>query len=393
ALIDALEDAERAQLIEEVSGEGGGTFVFVHALVPATLVGSLRTLQRRRLHRRAAAAIEARRPDDFESLAYHYNQAGDAKEATNYLLKAGDRARRLYACQEAIDHYQRALTFLREQGEHKRAARTLMKLGLVYTAAFEPDKAHEAYDEGFTLWERPRESRDLPEPRVPVAVLRFAVAEPPTLDPGTIGDDISTFIAAQLFEGLVEIDRDYSVLPAVAVRWEVADGGTRYLFHLREGLRWSDGTPLTAGDFEYAWKRNLSFMPRSPVAHLLYVIDNARAFGEREIDDPDKIGVSALDDVTLEVHLEEPTAYLLHLLAHPVAYPLPRWAVESHGGGWTNPENLVSNGAYQLTEWQRGERLVLRRNPFYQGPFPGNAGRVECTVFTDFGPVLEAYAA
>ncbi|MCK4314793.1 MAG: hypothetical protein KAX24_03385, partial [Anaerolineae bacterium] len=393
ALIDALEDAERAQLIEEVSGEGGGTFVFVHALVPATLVGSLRTLQRRRLHRRAAAAIETRRPDDFESLAYHYNQAGDAKEATNYLLKAGDRARRLYACQEAIDHYQRALTFLREQGEHKRAARTLMKLGLVYTAAFEPDKAHEAYDEGFTLWERPRESRDLPEPRVPVAVLRFAVAEPPTLDPGTIGDDISTFIAAQLFEGLVEVDPDYNVLPAVAARWEVGDRGTRYVFRLRESLRWNDGTPLTAADFEYAWKRNLALASRSPVAHLLYAIKNARAFGEGEIDDPDKVGVIALDDLTLEVRLEGPTAYLPHLLAHTVAYPLPRWAVEGRGQPWTDPDNLVSNGAYQLAEWQRGEKLILGKNPFYHGRFPGNAERVECPVFTDFGPVLEAYAA
>ncbi|MEE9616058.1 MAG: ABC transporter substrate-binding protein [Anaerolineae bacterium] len=393
ALIDALEDAERAQLVEEVSGEGGGTFVFVHALVPATLVGSLRTLQRRRLHRRAAAAIEARRPDDFESLAYHYNQAGDAKEATNYLLKAGDRARRLYACQEAIDHYQRALTFLREQGEHKRAARTLMKLGLVYTAAFEPDKAHEAYDEAFTLWERPRDSRDLPEPRVPVAVLRFAVAEPLGLDPGMIGDDLSTFIAAQLFEGLVEVDRDYSVLPAVAARWGVADRGTRYIFRLREGLCWNNGTPLTAADFEFAWKRNLALASRSPAARLLYVIENARAFGEGEIDDPEKVGVIALDDLTLEVRLEEPTAYLPHLLAHTIAYPLPRLAVEGHGQPWTDAGDLVSNGAYQLAEWQRGEKLVLSRNPFYHGPFPGNAERVECPLFTDFGPVLEAYAA
>ncbi len=393
ALIDALEDAERAQLIEEVSGEGGGTFVFVHALVPATLVGSLRTLQRRRLHRRAAAAIEARRPDDFESLAYHYNQAGDAKEATNYLLKAGDRARRLYACQEAIDHYQRALTFLREQGEHKRAARTLMKLGLVYTAAFEPDKAQEVYEEAFTLWEPLQKPRDLPEPRAPVAVLRFAVAEPLDLDPGMIGDDVSTFIAAQLFEGLVEVDRDYSVLPALAARWEVADRGTRYVFRLREGLRWNNGIPLTAADFEFAWKRNLAMASRSPVAHLLYVIENARAFGEGEINDPEKVGVSALDDLTLEVHLEGPTAYLLHLLAHTIAYPLPRLAVEGHGQPWTDAGDLVSNGAYQLAEWQRGEKLVLSKNPFYHGRFPGNAERVECPIFTDFGPVLEAYAA
>jgi oligopeptide transport system substrate-binding protein len=355
------------------------------------LVEGLRILQRRRLHRRAAAAIETLNADNFEALAYHYDQAGEVERATHYLLQAGDRARALYACQEAIGNYERALALLKAQGEQERAARTLMKLGLVYTAAFRPDKAQEAYEEAFTLWEPLRESAETAELPVPAAVLRFAVMEPLTLDPGVMGDDVSTFVAGQLFEGLVEIDPDYNVLPAVAARWEVADRGRRYLFRLQEGLRWSDGAPLTAGDFEYAWKRNLS--SRSPVAHLLYVLENARAFGDGEIDDPGKVGVTALDDLTLELHLEEPTAYLPFLLAHPVAYPLPRWAVVGHGEAWTDPENLVSNGAYQLAEWQRGERLVLSRNPFYRGAFPGNAELVQCRVFTDFGPVLEAYAA
>ncbi|MGB9299631.1 MAG: ABC transporter substrate-binding protein [Anaerolineae bacterium] len=389
-LIEALENAERAQLIQEVSAEEGGTFAFVHGLIASTLVESLRTLQRRRLHRRAAAAMETLNADDFEALAYQYDQAGEVERATHYLLQAGDRARALYATHEAIDHYERTLELLKAQGQQERAARTLMKLGLVYTAAFQPDKAQEAYEEAFALWEPLRESAGVAELPVPAAVLRFAVMEPLTLDPGKIGDDISHFIAAQLFEGLVEIDPEYNVLPAVAARWEVADGGRRYVFYLPQGLRWSDGAPLTAGDFEYAWKRNLA--SRSPVAHLLYVLENARAFGEGELDDPGKVGVTALDDLTLEVHLEEPTAYLPFLLAHPVAYPLPRWAVEGHGEAWTDPENLVSNGAYQLVEWQRGERLVLSRSPFYRGPFPGNAELVQCRVFTDFGPVLEAYA-
>jgi ABC-type oligopeptide transport system substrate-binding subunit len=392
-LIEALESAARAQLIEEVSAEGRGTFAFVHRLIPSTLVESLRTLQRRRLHSRVAAAIEALHPEDSEALAYHYDRGGDYEKATDYLLQAGDRARRLYACQEAVDYYQRALILLKEQAQHERAARTLMKLGLVYTAAFESDKAQEAYEEAFTLWEPLREAVDMPELRVPAAVLRLAVTEPLTLDPGMMGDDVSTFIAAQLFEGLVEIDQDYNVLPAVAVRWEVADRGRRYVFRLREGLHWSDGTPLTAGDFEYAWKRNLTPASRSPMGHLLYVIENARAFGEGEIDDPDKVGVTAVSDLTLEVCLERPTAYLPHLLAHPVACPLRRQAVENHGQAWTEPDKLVSNGAYQLIDWKRGEKLVLAKNPLYHGRFPGNIERVECPVFSDFEPMLEAYAA
>jgi predicted ATPase len=103
ALIEALESSERAQLIEEVSVEGGGTFAFEHRLIPTTLVESLRTLQRRRLHVRAAAALETLHPDDFEALAYHYSQAGNVEKATRYLLKAGDRARALNAHHEALE--------------------------------------------------------------------------------------------------------------------------------------------------------------------------------------------------------------------------------------------------------------------------------------------------
>ena len=372
-------------------------YIFKHELTRDAAYNSLLKKERRVYHRQVAEALERLFLEPVEEqvglLARHWLLAAEGKKAIPYLLKAGDQARALYAHAEAEWFYQQAVRILREQGQDALAARTLMKLGLVYTAAFEPEKAREAYDEAFTLWEPLRESADLLELRAPSAILRLAVAEPLTLDPGMIGDDVSTFITAQLFEGLVEVDPDYNVLPAAAARWEVADGGTRYVFHLREGLRWNDGTPLTAADFEYAWKRNLALATRSPVAHLLYVIENARAFGEGEINDPEKVGVSALDDLTLEVRLEEPTAYLPHLLAHTVAYPLPQWAVEGHGEPWTDAENLVSNGAYQLVEWQRGERLVLGRNPFYHGRFPGNAERVECLVFTEFGPVLEAYAA
>jgi oligopeptide transport system substrate-binding protein len=109
--------------------------------------------------------------------------------------------------------------------------------------------------------------------------------------------------------------------------------------------------------------------------------------------DPDRVGVVALDDLTLEVRLEGPTAYLPHLLALPIAYPLPRRVLEGSRQFWSDPGNLVTNGAYQLEEWQRGKRLVLCRNPYYHGRFPGNVERVECPVLTGFEPALEAYAA
>lgn len=132
-LIEALEDAERAQLIEEVSGEGG--FAFVHGLIAATLVENLRALQRRQLHCRAAAALEALHPDSFEALAHHYSQGGEPDKAINYLLQAGDRARRLGVSLEAIDFYQLALqkaTELKAPGKALELHRIHERLGDVY---------------------------------------------------------------------------------------------------------------------------------------------------------------------------------------------------------------------------------------------------------------------
>jgi oligopeptide transport system substrate-binding protein len=371
-------------------------YIFKHELTREAAYNGLLNRERRAFHRGVAQALEQLFPDRVEEqlglLAHHWERAGDAEKAIAYLLRAGDQARMVYAHEEAIDYYQRALRFLRERGEHEQAARTLMKLGLVHTAAFQPQEARDAYDEGFGLWEPVPPTEEPAQLRKPAGVLRFAVEEPLTLDAGKAGDDVSAFVTGQLFEGLVEVDEDYNVLPAAAARWRIDRRGTRYLFYLREGLRWNDGTRLTASDFERAWKRNLDPATGSPVAHLLYAIENGRAFGEGRIDDPGKLGVTALDDGTLEVRLEEPKAYLLHLLAHPVAYPLPRCAAGAPGQLSVDPETLTSNGPYQLLAWQRGEKIVLGRNPFYRGQFRGNATRVECRVFRDYETVLGMYA-
>jgi ABC-type oligopeptide transport system substrate-binding subunit/class 3 adenylate cyclase len=396
-LEERLLTLQREELIRERARLPELEYIFKHELTREAAYNGLLKKERRVFHRQVAEVLERLFPERVEEqvglLAHHWERAGVAEKAIAYLLRAGDQARMVYAHEEATDYYQRALMLLREQGEDEEAARTLMKLGLVHTAAFEPQKAREAYEEGFGLWEPQWSTEELPERPMPVSVLRFAVEEPLSLDPGRVGDDISMFITGQLFQGLVEVDEDYNVLPGIAARWEVAEQGTEYVFRLREGLRWSDGTRLTASDFEYAWKRNLDPATESRVAHLLYAIRNARPFGEGEMTDRERVGVKALDDHTLEVHLETPTAYFLYVMAHPVAYPLPRGAVEVDGTRWAEAENLVSNGPYRLAAWQRGEKLDLEKNAWYGGPFPGNVHRVECPVFADFGPVLEAYAA
>jgi ABC-type oligopeptide transport system substrate-binding subunit/DNA-binding SARP family transcriptional activator len=400
-LVDSLE--RRHHLVSEkgvksLNGHRLYRFRFRHTLFQQYLYGCLSPVKRELLHADVARALEklyAGHTDEIAvQLTRHWLAAGEEERAIPYLLKAGDQARALYAHAQAERYYQQAVRVLLEHGQEELAARTLLKLGLVYTAAFKPEEAQDAYDQAFTLWEPLRKASDLPDRSTPPpVVLHLALEEPLILDPGRIDDDVSTFVAVQLFEGLVRVGPDYSVLPAVAARWEVTDRGTTYIFHLREGLCWSDGMPVTARDFEYTWRRNLDPATRSPVAHLLYPIQNARAFGEGEIDDPAEVGVIAADDLTLEVRLEQPTAYFPHLLTHTISYPVPRWAVEDRAQDWAYPGNLVSNGPYELVEWERGERLVLRRNRWYRGRFPGNATQVNCTVITEFGPALDLYAA
>jgi predicted ATPase len=153
-LIEALEEAERAQLIEEASPNRGRTFGFVHVLIPAALIAALRALRRRRLHLQAAVALETTHPEAFEALAYQYMEGGEIDKGMTYLVRAGDRARAIYAHQEAINSYQQALEHLKERGVLEQAARTLMKLGLTYHNAFEFHQARQAYQEGFALWQQ-----------------------------------------------------------------------------------------------------------------------------------------------------------------------------------------------------------------------------------------------
>jgi oligopeptide transport system substrate-binding protein len=168
---------------------------------------------------------------------------------------------------------------------------------------------------------------------------------------------------------------DDELVPDIAHSWEVLDGGTRYLFHLRDDVSWSDGTPVTAGDFEYSWKRTLNPASTRNLANILYDIKGARACHQGIMSDADDVGVRALDDHTLEVILEGPRNYFLQLLALPVTRPLPKWAIERHGSDWTDPDKIVTNGPFTIQAWSPESSLILERNPGYHGRFTGNLTR------------------
>ncbi|NIN65217.1 MAG: hypothetical protein GTO63_11060 [Anaerolineae bacterium] len=367
---------------------------FRHILFQRYLYSSLDPVERVHLHQAVGTALEALYGEGAEEitvqLARHFQEAGIAEKATEYLLRAGDQARMAYAHEEAIDYYERALGFLKEQREHERAARTLMKLGLTYNLAFDFRQARQAYEEGLVLWQRAGEiGATVSPPPVPHA-LRVAWDDPLTLDPTMAVDLYSICVIGQLFSGLVKFSPEMGIVPEVARTWEVSEGGRKYVFHLRDDVHWSDGTPVTAEDFAYTWRRVLDPAIGSPAAGLLYDIKGARAFHQGDVSDPGYVGVQALDEHTLVVELEEPTGYFLQVLGR-ASYPVPRHVVEAHGEAWTEVENIVTNGPFRLESWQRGQSMTLVRNPEYRGRFTGNVQQIELAL--EWSAAQELYEA
>lgn len=386
---------EHDEMIRERAREPELEYIFKHHLTQEAAYNGLLKKERQLFHRRVAQTLETLFPEQREEqiglLAFHWDRAGDPKKATEYLLRAGDMARTAYAHQEAIDYYQRALEFLQEQEAHERAARTLMKLGLTYHDALNFRQAREAYAEGFVLWQQAGELRVMAPPSPAPHALRVAWFTPVTLDPTIANEDSSITVIDQLFGGLLERGPKMEVLPGVARSWEISQDGHRYVIHLRDDVRWSDGTPVTARDFEYAWMRALDPETSSPTASLLYDVKGARRFHQGEVSEPGSVGVRALDGTTLAVELERPTGYFLHLLTQWFTFPVPRHIVELYGSAWTELRNIVTNGPFNLESWEEGESAVLVRNPEYYGRFRGNVQRVELLFGADRSTRLAAY--
>lgn len=189
--------------------------------------------------------------------------------------------------------------------------------------------------------------------------------EPPTIDPGIATDSTSGAIIRNVFEGLYSVDVDGNYIPAVAESHEVSEDGLVYTFKLREGVQWSNGDPVTAGDFVYAWKRVLNPETASQYASILYPVAGAEAYNTGE-GDADGVQVHALDDLTLEVHLEYPTPYFIELTAFYTYMPVHQATVEANpdwaaGAG----ESYVTNGPYDLAEWNHNANVLLTKSESY----------------------------
>lgn len=197
-------------------------------------------------------------------------------------------------------------------------------------------------------------------------------AEVQDLDPQQVTGVAEHRVLSALFEGLAGIDAaTLDPVPGAAASWEISPDGLVYTFHLRPEGRWSDGTPLTAEDFAWSWRRMLSPRLAAEYAYLLHCIAGARAFNEGDTDDFSTVGVRVLDPLTLEVTLEHPTPYFLGMQSHSAWYPVQRAAVERFGAmdergtTWTRPGNHTGNGPFMLKDWQPNEVIQAVRNPHY----------------------------
>jgi oligopeptide transport system substrate-binding protein len=196
--------------------------------------------------------------------------------------------------------------------------------------------------------------------------------EPKGLDPHVVTGVTEHNIISALLEGLVSEDPvDLHPVPGVAERWDISDDGLRYTFYLRESARWSNGDPVTAGDFAYSFRRILSPGLAAEYAYMLYPLKNAKAFNTGEIDDFSEVGVTVVDARTLRLDLEGPTPYFLGLLNHYSWWPVHPPTIDAFGriddreSPWTRPGNYVGNGPFVLKTWEINQRIVVEKSPTY----------------------------
>ncbi len=188
--------------------------------------------------------------------------------------------------------------------------------------------------------------------------------DPETLDPHRTSTVAESHILRDLFMGLVTEDAMAEAIPGAATDWTVSDDGLTYTFNLRDGALWSNGDPVTADDFVFSYRRIMDPATAAEYANVLYPIKNGEAVNKGQMP-VDQLGVVALNPDTLEITLQNPTPYFLQLLTHQTSYPINPRNVAEFDEEFVRAGNLVSNGAYTLTENTPNDKIVLDKNPSF----------------------------
>ncbi|MEG6571721.1 peptide ABC transporter substrate-binding protein [[Clostridium] cellulosi] len=259
-------------------------------------------------------------------------------------------------------------------------------------------------------------------------------SEPKSIDPAINQAVDGSIYIVHAFEGLTKYDKNAKIVPGVAKSWDISDDQLTYTFHLREDAKWSDGKPVTANDFVYAWQRAVNPSTASAYAYQLYYIKNAEAINSQAIDesgnpqkvkfdkdgnpvqdkdgnyvaDPngkyisakddgspiwlDDLGVKATDDHTLVVTLEAPCIYFLDIVGFPALYPVRKDIVEKDPDGWANdPKTYIGNGPYILKSWEHNSKMVFVKNPNYYDAKNIVGAELDFTLMDDTNSILAAF--
>ena len=224
------------------------------------------------------------------------------------------------------------------------------------------------------------------EPTLAIAWGDDPLADPRALDPA-FARASGANVLLNVMDPLVKLDRDLVPRPHLAARWEVSRGGREVTFTLRRGARWTNGDPVTAYDFEFAWKRVLAPELRAPNAEALFAIRGARAYHECAGEDcsalAERVGVHALDAGTLAVRLRAPAPWFPAQVAGPAFLAVHPATVNRNGRRWTDPAAIVTNGPFALDRAEPGRRLVLVKDPGWRDARAVGVGRVDGRIIVD----------
>lgn len=228
----------------------------------------------------------------------------------------------------------------------------------------------------------PEPTKEVVEEPTKIIVFRQPANEPDSLDPAQGGFGYQEFFT--LYEPLVDAYSSTEIRP-LAAEFEVSDDGLTYTFTLREGLKWSDGEPVTAEHYRQSFLRQLDPATAAYTVGEFFPIKNGQAYNSGEITDPDEVGIYALDDRTLVIELEEPAPYFLYYVGDSNYCPVRVDLIEKYGDQWMEAGNHVGNGPYMLTEWKHDQRMVYEKNPYYNGPWKDTrfVDRIEFVLMAD----------
>ena len=218
--------------------------------------------------------------------------------------------------------------------------------------------------------------------------------EPTGLNTLTSTYSIEFSLFEHMYENLVTLDDDDNTVPGAAESWDYDEDTLTYTFHLRKDGVWTNGDPVTAKDFEFAWSQALNPDVASDYAYFLYFIKNAEKYFNGEVT-WDEVGVKVVDDYTLEVTMEQPTPYALFLFSFGTLAPINQRFYEAVGADLysTEAQYFCTNGPFALTEWSHNDKIVMQKNDAWHGAADVEVEEIDWKIITDANAALSSFLA